>query len=68
MAIGTAVQRGAHVDVYDQEGRLLVMLPSGTGLNDGLQGYTSSSVSIRLGAWIYVYDEQGRQTAALPAA
>lgn len=67
MAIATAVQRGIVVEAYDHEGRLLVTLPTGSGAKDGLQGYTSSSINIRIGSWIYVYDEEGRQISMVPA-
>lgn len=60
MAIGTAVQRGGSVYVYDERGRLLYTRAAGTGSGDGLQGFTSSTVTIRRGGSIYVYDERGR--------
>jgi hypothetical protein len=47
MAIGSAVQRGSLIYVYDEKGRRLTSLLAGKGLKDGLQGYTSSTVSVR---------------------
>ena len=60
MAIGSAVQRGSLVYVYDEKGRRLTSLLAGQVLKDGLQGYTSSTVSVRRGSLIYTYDERGR--------
>lgn len=63
MAIGSAVQRGGYVYIYDEKGRQLGMVPAG----EGLQGYTGSSVSVRRGAYVYTYDERGRQLSMVPA-
>ena len=38
---------------------------AGTGPNDGLKGYTSSTVSVRRGSQIYVYDNKGRQISSV---
>jgi hypothetical protein len=67
MAIGNAVQRGSWVYVYDEKGRQLRALPAGSGRDDGLTGYTSSTVNIRRGSWIYSYNEKGQQISATPA-
>ncbi len=67
MAIGSAVQRGAFVYVYDDKGRQMTAVPAGNGPEDGLKGYTGATVSVRRGAFVYVYDERGRQTSAIPA-
>ena len=53
MAIGSAVQRGSLVYVYDEKGRRLTSLLAGKGPKDELQGYTSSTVSVRRGSLIY---------------
>ena len=63
MAIGSAVQRGSYVYIYNEKGRQLGMVPAG----DGLQGYTGSGVSVRRGSYIYTYDERGRQLSMTPA-
>ena len=63
MAIGSAVQRGSFVYVYDEKGRQLASVPAG----EGLQGYTGSTVSVRRGAFIHTYDERGRQVSTTPA-
>lgn len=67
MAIGSAVQRGNHVYVYDERGRQLAMLQAGAGPRDGLVGYTGATVSIRRGANVFTYDESGRQLSMTPA-
>lgn len=67
MAIGNAVCRGSIIYVYDEKGRQLTALSAGNGPKDGLQGYTSSTVSVRRGSIIYTYDQRGRQLSTTPA-
>ena len=67
MAIGNAVQRGSVVYIYDERGRQTGAVSTGSGPSDGLTGYTSGTVNIRIGPVIYSYDEKGRQIAATPA-
>lgn len=67
MAIGSAVQRGSWVYIYDEKGKQIATVPSGSNPGDGLQGYTSTTVNVRRGSWIYMYDEKGRQIRTLPA-
>lgn len=67
MAIGNAVKRGNMVHIYDEKGRLTVSLAAGSGPNDGLKGYTSSTVNIQRGNQIFSYDEQGRMIGATSA-
>jgi len=67
MAIANAVQRGQHVYVYDEKNKQLFTKPAGSGPNDGLQGYTGSSVNIRRGDHIYTYNEKGSQIGTQPA-
>lgn len=51
--IETCVQRGSHVYVYGSGNHLLFSV-------DGeLQGYTSSTVSVKRGSAIKTYDEKG---------
>jgi hypothetical protein len=61
MAIGSVTLRGNVALVYDELGRQLSTIPVGFGANDGLLGYTGSSMSLRFGAMILTYDAQGRQ-------
>lgn len=65
MAIVTAVPRGSSVYAYDEKGRQIFAISGGTGPNDGLVGFTSSTVSVRRGSSIYVYDDKGRQISSV---
>ena len=67
VTIGSAVQRGAWVYVYDEKGKQGATLPAGAGPQDGLHGYTGATVGIRRGSWLYTYDERGRQISTAPA-
>ncbi len=53
MAIGSAIQKGSTVYVYDEKGFQL------TSVSGELMGYTSSSFSVKKGGTIYVYNERG---------
>ena len=68
MEIVTAVQRGSQVYVYGQGQRQLCAIFAGNGPDDGLHGFTASSVSVRRGKTVYVYDAQGRQISSAYAA
>ena len=59
MAIGSALERGALIYVYDEHGRTLFAKNKGSGPNDGLLGFTNSAVTVRFGSVIYTYDEKG---------
>ena len=61
MAIASAVQHGTCVYIYDERGRQTACVLCGSQPGDGLQGYTSTTVSIRQGNCICIYDELGRQ-------
>ena len=67
MTIASAVERSGYVYLYDERGRQLATVRSGSQPGDGLQGYTGSTVSVRRGAYVYVHDERGRQVSAIPA-
>jgi hypothetical protein len=67
MAIGNAVQRGDWVYIYDEKGRQIGSVSAGSRGEDGLKGYTSSTVNVRRGDWIHTYDEKGRQISSTPA-
>jgi hypothetical protein len=64
MAIGTAIKRGTFVYVYDEKGRQLFSIGAGYRPEDGLTGYTSTTVSVRRGGFIYTYNEKGQQISA----
>lgn len=67
MPIATAVKREISVYVYDEKGRQLTAIGVGSGPEDGLTGYTSTTVSVRRGSSIYIYDEKGRQISVTSA-
>ena len=57
--IGSALERGPAIFVYDEKGHVLFSKTIGNGPNDGLLGFTGSTVSARYGSAIYTYDEHG---------
>jgi hypothetical protein len=59
MAIGSAIERGSLICVYDQHGHTLFQKARGSGPKDGLLGFTGSTVTARYGSVIYTYDENG---------
>jgi hypothetical protein len=59
MAIGSVVQRGSTIYIYDEKGRSLTAVSAGGKPPDGLVGYTSTTVSVRRGSTIYMYNEKG---------
>lgn len=65
MAIGSVIEKGHMVYVYDEKGKQLCSKAFGN--NWGLVGYTGTSFSVRNGKMIYVYDEKGKQLSSKPA-
>ena len=59
MAIGSAIERGSLICAYDENGYTLFSKARGNGPNDGLLGFTGSTVTARYGSIIYTYDENG---------
>lgn len=59
MAIGSALERGSLICVYDEHGRTLFQKAKGNGPYDGLLGFTMSTVTARYGSVISTYDEKG---------
>jgi hypothetical protein len=57
--IGSAVERGSLICVYDEHGTTLCQKIRGSGPKDGLLGFTGSTVTARYGSVIYTYDENG---------
>jgi hypothetical protein len=57
--IGSAIERGSLIVVFDQHGTTLFSKANGSGPNDGLLGFTGSTVTVRFGSVIYTYDERG---------
>ena len=60
MAIGSAIERGSMIVVYDTDGRLLFSKATGSGPHDGLVGFTNTTVTIRTGLSITTYGEYGQ--------
>lgn len=67
MPIGTAVQRGQVVYIYDEKGNQTSVVSAGSLPDDGLKGYTNSTVAIRRGTLLYTFDARGRQLSVVPA-
>jgi hypothetical protein len=59
MAIGSAIERGSLIQVFDEHGMTLFSKARGNGTNDGLIGFTGSTVTIRFGSVITTFDEHG---------
>ena len=60
MAIGSAIERGSQVFVYNEAGQMLYSKPKGSGPEDGLLGFTGSTVTVRAGSVIITYGEHGQ--------
>ena len=58
MAIGSAIEHGRIVYVYNENGKILCTKPFGS--DGGLMGYTSTSFSVRMGKMVYLYNENCR--------
>jgi hypothetical protein len=67
VAIGTAVQSGKTISIYDEKGRRLTNLSAESGPKDGLQGFTAATVSVRFGTVISIYNERGRRLSTVTA-
>lgn len=66
MAVGSAVQKGSTIFIYDEQGRQTGAIFMGvTKPPDGLLGYTGSSVSVRSGPTIFIYNERGQQIGSV---
>ena len=63
MPIGNVIERGSTIYVYDEKGRQMFVKTKGGGPNDGLQGYTSTTVNIRHGSSVYTFNDKGSQVA-----
>ena len=59
MSIGSALERGSLICVFDEDGMTLFQKARGSGPNDGLLGFSGSTVTARSGSVIYTYDEKG---------
>ena len=62
-----ATPRFFEVPVYNEKNQQIFTQSAGSGPNDGLKGYTSSSVNIQRGSFIYTYNKKGQQTGTTSA-
>jgi len=60
MAIGSAIERGSQVFIYNENGLMLYTKPKGSGPHDGLLGFTGSTVTVRAGSTALTYGENGQ--------
>lgn len=65
--IGSALERGSLIVVYDEKGMSLFSKSKGSGPHDGLLGFTGSTVTVRFGSVIYTYGERGQTVYAKAA-
>jgi len=65
--IGSALERGSLIYVFDEDGRTLFAKARGSGPRDGLLGFTGSTVTVRFGSIIHTYDEDGQTIYAKAA-
>jgi hypothetical protein len=57
--IGSAIEGGSLICVFDENGMTLFQKARGAGPKDGLLGFSGSIVTARFGSIIYTYDEKG---------
>jgi hypothetical protein len=65
--IGSALERGSLIAVYDEKGMSLFSKAKGSGPQDGLLGFTGSTVTVRFGSIVYTYGERGQTVYAKAA-
>ena len=65
--IGSVIERGSQVFVYNEFGHLLYSKPKGSGPQDGLLGFTNSTVTVQSGSTTLTYGENGQVLFGKPA-
>ena len=60
MAIGSAIESGSVILVYDERGQMLFSKPKGSAPRDGLLGFTGSTVTVRSGSTTFTYGDYGQ--------
>ena len=65
--IGSALERGSLIVVYDEKGMSLFSKSKGSGPHDGLLGFTGSTVTVRFGSVVYTFGEHGQTLYAKAA-
>ncbi len=58
--IGSALQKGTDVYVYNTDNRLLFIKTAGSRQGDGLMSFTSGTVNIKRADAMYTYNSEGR--------
>jgi hypothetical protein len=66
MAIGSAIERGSQIFVYDERGHMLFSKPKGSGPQDGVLGFTGSTVTVKSGSTTLTYGEYGQVLYSKP--
>lgn len=59
MAIGSVIERGTLVCVYNDKNMQIFSKSIEPKKGDRLMGYTGSSVSIKIGSSVHTYNEKG---------
>ena len=59
MAIGSAIERGSMIVVFDERGMTLFSKARGSGPKDGLLGFSGSTVTARYGSVIFTVRREG---------
>jgi hypothetical protein len=57
--IESAIERGSLIYAFDEHGMTLFAKAKGSGPDDGLLGFSGSTVTVRFGSTIDTYDEKG---------
>jgi hypothetical protein len=57
--IGSAIERGSSIVVFDEHGTTLFSKSKGNAPKDGLIGFTGSTVTARYGSTYFTYNERG---------
>jgi hypothetical protein len=65
--IGSAIQKNGFVYLYTPNGQQMTQILVGNNPGDGLQGFTSSTVSIRRSGFVVTYNSKGQQIASVLA-
>jgi hypothetical protein len=60
MAIGSAIERGSVILVYNKHGHMLFSKPKGSGPQDRLLGFIGSTVTVQAGSNVFTYGEHGQ--------
>lgn len=64
MAIGSVQEKGSQIIAYDERNRQLFAIFKGHRPDDGLKGYTSTTVSVQDGSQLVTYDERGHKISS----